>query len=74
MHLDFRGQQYREQQARHQLTAALLTKAQSLPGVREAIEQKHYDEAESELVRVARALDRETALVSAAAADLEKIR
>ena len=46
----------------------------TLPGVREAIEQKHYDEAESEVVRVARALDRETALVIAAAADLEKIR
>ena len=46
----------------------------TLPGVREAIEQKHYDEAESEVVRIARALERETALVMAAAADLEKIR
>ena len=46
----------------------------TLPGVREAIEQKHYDEAESEVVRIARALDRETALVMAAAAALEKIR
>jgi N-acetylated-alpha-linked acidic dipeptidase len=46
----------------------------TLPGVREAIEQKHYDEAESEVVRIARALEREAALVTAAAADLEKIR
>ena len=46
----------------------------TLPGVREAIEQKHYAEAESEVVRIARALDRETALIAAAAADLERIR
>ena len=46
----------------------------TLPGVREAIEQKHYDEAESEVVRIARALEREAALVMTAAADLEKIR
>jgi len=46
----------------------------TLPGVREAIEQKHYDEAESEVVRIARALDRESALIIAAAGDLEKIR
>ena len=46
----------------------------TLPGVREAIEQKLYDEAEAEVVRLARALDRETALVIAAAADLERIR
>jgi putative ABC transport system permease protein len=36
MQLDFRGPQYRDQQARHTLTAALLAKAQALPGVREA--------------------------------------
>jgi N-acetylated-alpha-linked acidic dipeptidase len=46
----------------------------TLPGVREGIEQRHYDEAESEVVRIARALERETVLVTAAAADLEKIR
>jgi N-acetylated-alpha-linked acidic dipeptidase len=44
----------------------------TIPGVREAIEQKSYVEAEREVVRVANALDRETALVDAAAAELEK--
>ena len=44
----------------------------TMPGVREAIEQKHYAEAEAEIVRVARALEREKALVDGAAADLEK--
>jgi N-acetylated-alpha-linked acidic dipeptidase len=46
----------------------------TLPGVREAIEQKHYDEAEAEVVRIARALGRETALIEAAAAELERVR
>ena len=46
----------------------------TLPGVREAIEQKHYDEAEAEVVRIARALGRETALIEAAAAELERLR
>ncbi len=46
----------------------------TLPGVREAIEQKQYGEAETEVVRLARALDRETALIDAAAADLERVR
>jgi putative ABC transport system permease protein len=36
MHLDYRGPQYRDQQARHQFTSALLAKAQSLPNVRTA--------------------------------------
>ena len=45
-----------------------------MPGVREGIEEKHYAEAEAEVVRVARALDRETALINAAAGDLEKVR
>lgn len=36
MRLDLRGPQYRGQQARHQFIAALLAKAQSLPGVRNA--------------------------------------
>ena len=44
----------------------------TMPGVREGIEQKRYAEAEKEVVRVAAALDRETALVNAAAAELEK--
>jgi N-acetylated-alpha-linked acidic dipeptidase len=46
----------------------------TMPGVREGIEEKKYAEAESEAVRVAKALDRETELVNAAAADLERIR
>ena len=46
----------------------------TLPGVREAIEQKLFDEAEAEAVRIARALDRSTALVAAAAAELERVR
>jgi N-acetylated-alpha-linked acidic dipeptidase len=46
----------------------------TLPGVREAIEQKQYDEAEAEVVRIARALGRQTALIEAAAADLERVR
>jgi N-acetylated-alpha-linked acidic dipeptidase len=46
----------------------------TMPGVREGIEEKRYAEAEAEVVRIAKALDRETALVNAAAADLEKLR
>ncbi len=46
----------------------------TLPGVREGIEQKAYAEAEAEVVRVARAIDRETALIDAISADLEKIK
>ena len=46
----------------------------TMPGVRESIEQKHYADAEKEIIRVAKALDRETALITAAAADLERIQ
>ena len=42
-----------------------------MPGVREAIEEKNYAEADGEIVRVARALEREKALIDAAAGDLE---
>jgi N-acetylated-alpha-linked acidic dipeptidase len=45
----------------------------TLPGVREGIEQKRSAEAEAEVVRVARALEREAALVNAAADDLERV-
>ena len=45
----------------------------TVPGVREGIEQKRYSEAEAEAVRAAKALDRETALIAAAAADLETL-
>jgi N-acetylated-alpha-linked acidic dipeptidase len=46
----------------------------TMPGVREAIEQKNYAEADAEIVRVAQALVREKTLIEAAAADLEKVR
>jgi N-acetylated-alpha-linked acidic dipeptidase len=46
----------------------------TMPGVREAIEEKNYAEAEGEIARVARALERERTLIEAAAADLEKLR
>jgi N-acetylated-alpha-linked acidic dipeptidase len=45
----------------------------TMPGVRESIEQKQYADAEREIVRVARALDRETALINAASTDLERV-
>ena len=46
----------------------------TMPGVREGIEQKKYAEAESEIVRVAAALDRESALITKAAEALEGAR
>jgi N-acetylated-alpha-linked acidic dipeptidase len=45
----------------------------TMPGVREAIEEKQYSDAEIEVLRVAKALDRETELVNAAAAALEGV-
>ncbi|HTU34149.1 MAG TPA: M28 family metallopeptidase [Candidatus Acidoferrum sp.] len=45
--------------------------AKTIPGVREAIEQLHWDEANSEIVRIAAVLDKETALINSASADLE---
>ena len=45
----------------------------TLPGIREAIEQKHWTEADSEIARVASVLDAESALINAAAAELEQI-
>jgi N-acetylated-alpha-linked acidic dipeptidase len=44
----------------------------TVPGVREGIEQKRYAEAEQEIVRVAKALEDEAALIDSAAAMLEK--
>ena len=43
-----------------------------MPGVREAIEQKHWKEADAEIVRVGRVLDDEAALIDRAAAALEQ--
>ena len=45
----------------------------TVPGVREAIEEKQYAEAEAEVLRVARALDRETALIEAVTSELEQL-
>jgi N-acetylated-alpha-linked acidic dipeptidase len=44
----------------------------TIPGVREAIEEKRYAEAENEVLRVAAALDRETALLGEVAEELER--
>jgi N-acetylated-alpha-linked acidic dipeptidase len=45
----------------------------TLPGVREGIEQRQYADAEAAIARAAKMLDRETALVDAAAAELARI-
>jgi N-acetylated-alpha-linked acidic dipeptidase len=45
--------------------------AKTVPGVREGIEQKHYAEAETEIVRVSKALENEAALIDSAAKQLE---
>ena len=45
----------------------------TLPGVREGIEQRKYAEADAEIARAAKTLDRETALVDAAAAELARL-
>jgi N-acetylated-alpha-linked acidic dipeptidase len=42
----------------------------TMPGVREAIEQRHWQEANTEIERVARVLEGEAALIDSAAADL----
>jgi N-acetylated-alpha-linked acidic dipeptidase len=44
----------------------------TVPGVREGIEQKRYAEAEQEIMRVAKALQEESALIDSAAQSLEK--
>jgi N-acetylated-alpha-linked acidic dipeptidase len=46
--------------------------AKTLPGVREGIEEKRYQEAEKEITRVARALEDYAAVIDSAAAALEK--
>jgi N-acetylated-alpha-linked acidic dipeptidase len=45
----------------------------TIPGVREGIEQKRYDEANREIVRVAKALEAESALIDEARQILEKL-
>ncbi len=48
--------------------------AKTIPGVREAIEQKHWDEANAEIARVAKVLDGERALIDSMAEELEKAK
>jgi N-acetylated-alpha-linked acidic dipeptidase len=43
----------------------------TVPGVREGIEQKRYAEADTEIVRVAKALEDESAVIESAARELE---
>src|SRR5262249_49409794 len=47
--------------------------AKTLPGIREGIEEKRYQEAEKEIIRVAQALENYAAAVDAAASELEKV-
>ena len=44
----------------------------TLPGIREAIEERFWAEADSEIVRVANVLSSESALINSAAAELEQ--
>jgi N-acetylated-alpha-linked acidic dipeptidase len=46
----------------------------TMPGVREALEQKNYAEAEREIVRVAEALTREAQLIDGVTQALEQPR
>ena len=46
--------------------------AKTFPGVREALEQKHWAEAESEVARVATVLNGETELINSAAAEMDQ--
>jgi N-acetylated-alpha-linked acidic dipeptidase len=48
--------------------------AKTVPGVREAIEQKHWEEANAEIERVAKVLDGERALIDSMADELEKAK
>lgn len=45
----------------------------TMPGIREGIELRHWQEADAQIVRVAQALDREAALLDSASADLESM-
>ena len=48
--------------------------AKTVPGVREAIEQKNWKEADEQIVRAANALQDEAMLVDSAVQDLEKAK
>jgi hypothetical protein len=42
-----------------------------MPGIREAIEQRRWQEADTEIARVAKVLGNEAALIDSASSDLE---
>ncbi|HZD95390.1 MAG TPA: transferrin receptor-like dimerization domain-containing protein, partial [Candidatus Sulfotelmatobacter sp.] len=46
--------------------------AKTLPGIREGIEEKRYQEAEKEIIRAAQAVQDYAAVIDSAAGDLEK--
>ena len=46
----------------------------TMPGVREAIEQKQYKDVDGEILRVTKVIQDETALIDAAISDLEKMQ
>ena len=46
----------------------------TMPGIREAIEQRHWQEADTEIQRVANVLENEAALIDSATADLGTFR
>jgi N-acetylated-alpha-linked acidic dipeptidase len=48
--------------------------AKTLPGVREAIEQQHWDEANAEIERVAKVLDGERALINSMFDELQAVK
>ncbi|MGA9542903.1 MAG: transferrin receptor-like dimerization domain-containing protein, partial [Candidatus Sulfotelmatobacter sp.] len=43
----------------------------TMPGIREAIEQRRWQEADTEIARVAKVLENEAALIDSAASDLD---
>lgn len=43
----------------------------TMPGIREAIEQRRWQEADTEIVRVAKVLENEATLVESAATELD---
>jgi N-acetylated-alpha-linked acidic dipeptidase len=47
--------------------------AKTMPGIREAIEQRRWQEADTEIARVAKVLESEAALIDSAAADLDTL-
>lgn len=48
--------------------------AKTVPGVREAFGQTHWDEANAEMERIAKALDGERALIDSVAEELETFK